>query len=343
MKQLNVLFVCLGLVAASCTIPEPQSVCGEHMEGYVEIDGRCVGNREESCDKTKEAKVSCTESNETYDATANACICNAPYFRVNGKCVASSSLAVGDLVEFGRYPQSENSDLPSPLTWQVLDIKDDAVLMLSKYVLEQYQYHDADEYITWEKSNVRSYLNALSGKYNKNNIDHTKNGFIDRAFGTEEQKRIKEVTNKNPKPPENWESTPGGNDTEDWGSTPSGNDTKDKVFLLSYYEVVQYFPTFKSRVASPTAYAIHPPESSGRNNLYTCQVTCSGDDSCSESSCNDDGINARECSNVQYISHWWLRSPDGSFASGVDCDGGVNDDDVDFDNSGLRPALYVSF
>ena len=340
------------------------------MEGYVEIDGRCVGNREESCDKPKEAfdsshnlcvcnsdwnwtgnagacvcqdgfvpvgkvcmkKVSCTQANETYDTSVNACICNAPYFRVNGECVASGSLAVGDLVEFGRYPQDENSDIPSPLTWQVLEIKADTVLVISQYVLEQYAYHDWYEHITWEKSNVRSYLNALSGKYNKNDIDHTADGFFKNAFGAEEQSRIKEVTNQNPNAPERW------------GSTLGGNDTQDKVFLLSYDEALKYFPTNKSRVASPTAYAIHPPEDSGRNNLHTCQVTCSNDSSCSTSNCNEDGINVHVCLDAQCSSGWWLRSPGSVYynaAAIVAAEGDAINGIVNRVDPGLRPALYV--
>ena len=338
--------------------------------GYVEIGGQCVGSREETCDKTKEAfdpshnlcvcnaagnwagtagacvckdgfvpvanvcmkKVSCNQPNEAYDATANVCICNAPYFRVNGKCVASGSLVVGDLVEFGRYPQDENSDIPSPLTWQVLEIKADAVLMISQYVLEQYQYHDKSEDITWEKSNVRSYLNALSGRNNQSNIDHTADGFFKNAFGAEEQSRIKEVTNKNPNAP------------EDWWSTPGGNDTKDKVFLLSHDEVLQYFPTYKSQVASPTAYAIHPPEDSGRRNLETCKVTCS-DTYCSSSACSNRGVSVQACSDAQCGSLWWLRSPgnNASSAAYIYVNGGVSDGngDVRASNVGLRPALYV--
>ena len=341
-------------------------------EGYVEIDGRCVGNREESCDKTKEAfdpshnlcicnaagnwtgnagacvcqdgfvpvgkvcmkKVSCTQANETYDATANACICNAPYFRVNGECVVSGSLAVGDFVEFGRYPQSENSDLSSPLTWQVLDIKDDAVLMISQYILEQYKYHDRQEAITWEKSDVRSYLNALSGKYNKNNIDHTSDGFFKNAFAAEEQNRIKEVTNKNP-------------NSKFSSSVSGGNDTQDKVFLLSYDEALKYFPTNKSRVTSSTAYAIHPSEGSGRKTLQMCKVTCSSDDDCSLSSSICDSSSsvtkAYMCLAVQCGSRWWLRSPGEyqSEAARVYVTGTIEGNWVSNNFLGLRPALYV--
>ena len=127
------------------------------------------------------------------------------------------------------------------------------------------------------------------------------------------------------------------------GSTPGGNDTADKVFLLSHDEVLQYFPTRKSQVAPPTAYAIRPPEGSGRNNLYTCEVTCSGDDSCSTSSCNNSGTNVQVCSDVQCGSYWWLRSPGfhPCIAAHVDVGGGVYYDDVGNALLGLRPALYV--
>ena len=249
-------------------------------DDYVRLESRCI------------APSSCVRDNATLDLALNTYQCDEGTQLFLGCCKV---LTVGETVTFGSYPQTAESTEKSPITWQILEIKDDAVLLLSKYVLEQYQYHDKYENITWEKSNVRSYLNALSGRYNLNNIDHTEDGFLKHAFTAEEQKRIKEVTNKNP--------------NGKWNNTPGGNDTADKVFLLSHDEVLQYFPTRKSQVAPPTAYAIRPPEGSGRNNLYTCEVTCSGDDSCSTSSCNNSGTNVQVCSDVQCGSYWWLRSP----------------------------------
>ena len=237
---------------------------------------------------------------------------------------------MGAEVEFGRYPQSENSNTPSPLTWQVLEVTEDSVLLISKYVLEQYKYHDKNEAITWEQSNVRSYLNGFDGTHNNNGIDHTGKGFIDVAFTAEERAWIKQVTNTNPDAP------------ADWNSTPGGNDTQDKVFLLSHDEVLQYFPTAKLRVAHPTAYAIHPPEGSGRNNVYTCQVTCSSDTYCSISGCNDDS-NVQICSNVQCGSYWWLRSPGNlsNGAAGIHYGGSVKYYYMLNVGFGLRPALYI--
>ena len=319
MRQLNVLFVCLSLVAVSCTIPKP-------------LGGQCANDQAlgtADCQRvtkdTKYSESSLGYEDPTQEYNDGTCTCVSGYTHFMGDCYKA-----GDSLTFGSYPQDENSDTPSPLTWLILEIKGDAVFLLSQYVLEPYPYHPERVSITWERSNVRSYLNGLGAAHNDSGMNHDANGFIDKAFTAEERQWIKEVTNKNPN--SRWNE-----------NIPGGNDTQDKVFLLSHDEVLQYFPTRKSQVASPTAYAIHPPEGSGRNNLYTCQVTCSGEDSCSTSSCNNNGTDVQTCSNVQCGSHWWLRSPGGYpySAADVDVDGVLHSHIVPHDSLGLRPALYV--
>ena len=307
--------------------------------GYYLDGSTCEANDQNNCGTKGKT---CTVSNgtatcETSTGTCNTTGCNRWFELVGGACV--STLVVGAEVEFGRYPQDENSDVPSPLTWQVLDVTENSALLISKYVLEAYPYHDQDENITWEQSNVRSYLNGLGAAHNKNGIDHEGKGFIDKAFTAEERKQIKKVTNKNSDAP------------EDWNSTPGGNDTQDKVFLLSHDEVLQYFPTNKSRVVSPTAYAIHPPWDSGRKDLRACEVTCSSDTSCRTLICSyyehnipDVILGAQSCSHVQCGSVWLLRSPGTvpNYVADVIYGGGVDIYRVDDDDPGLRPALYVS-
>ena len=338
---------------------EKKKTCREDQV-YRDSDNTCAcppdyEDRDDKCVHTK----SCTGANQVYDPDKGVCVCDKDALQFGEACITSQECTdstrriknndgtctcvsgythfmgdcyqAGDSLTFGSYPQDENSDTPSPITWLILEIKEDSALLISKYVLEQYQYHPGGTDITWERSNVRSYLNGLGAAHNDSGMNHDANGFIDKAFTAEERRWIKEVTNKNPNAPEKWNSTPG------------GNDTQDKVFLLSHDEVLQYFPTNKARLAHPTAYAIHPPEDSGRNKLWTCQVTCSGDDSCSTSGCNNDGTNVQACSNVQCGSYWWLRSP-GDYPTGaasVHVVGGVYDIYVDDVSLGLRPALYV--
>ena len=160
--------------------------------------------------------------------------------------------------------------------------------------------------------------------------------FIDNAFTAEERKWIKLVTNTNPD-----------YDYDDFlgssGSVPGGSDTEDRIFLLSSDEYDKYFPTIKSRIVSPTAYAIDS-RSSERKDIYVCQVTCSSDNDCSASNCNNTGENVSLCSNTQCTSYVWLRSP-GLFPdkpvgiigiAGMSVGGLVHND-----FPGLRPALYV--
>ena len=308
--------------AGSCTcetnyvlingVCEAKQTCREDQV-YVEADNTCAcpTDYEEQDGRKCVHTGICTGANQVYDPDKDVCVCAEGTLRFGDACIAKDECTgssrrmisqsdpgactcfteytyiiddcykAGETLTFGRYPQDEDSDTPSPLKWRILEINDGAALLISEYVLEQYRYHDTREDITWEKSNVRSYLNGLSAAFNKNGIDHYGKGFIDKAFTAEERRWIKQVTNKNPAAPEEWNSTPGGNDTE------------DKVFLLSRDEALKYFSTNKSRIASPTAYAIHPPEGSGHNNLHTCQVKCSDDKTCSGSGCNMDGSNVQ--------------------------------------------------
>ena len=283
-------------------------------KGYLRFFDRCI--REDECEDKR------------VDNGDGTCTCFGRYTYMHGDC-----FTVGDEITFGRYPQNENSEVPSPLTWLILEINDDSALLLSEYVLEQYTYHDPREDITWEWSNVRSYLNGFDGTHNKNGIDHTSKGFIDIAFTSAERRQIKQVTNTNPDAPEGWNSTPGGNDTE------------DKVFLLSRDEALKYLPTNSARKARATPYALHPPMSSGRKNLYTCQLTCPNENSCAcvDGTWNNNASNVQVCSNVQCGSRWWLRSPGiyPYYAAYVGFGGGVDNYGVYDDNLGLRPALYV--
>ena len=282
-------------------------------KGYLRFGPACI--KREDCTGVRRA-----------DNGEGKCICWSPYAYVNGDCYM-----VGEKLEFGRYPQTAQSEALSPLIWQILDITEDAALLISEYVLEQYTYHDKIEDITWEWSNVRSYLNGFDGTHNKNGIDHTGKGFIDFAFTPAERKQIRQVTNTNPDAP------------ADWNSTPGGNDTEDKIFLLSRDEAFKYFPNNKSRLANPTAYAIYPPTSSGRDNLVTCEITCSTNDRCvcQGGTVKDDGSSVSACSNIQCSSRQWLRSPGSrpTESAGIYFGGSIGS--VENLNFGLRPVLYI--
>jgi len=96
------------------------------------------------------------------------------------------------------------------IQWRVLDLEDGKVLLLSEYLLEQVPYHNALEEVMWDTSDIRHWLNSE---------------FYYR-FATEERERIAEtlVINNN----------------DPWQDRSGGSDTVDKIFLLSFEELVQY-------------------------------------------------------------------------------------------------------
>ena len=131
----------------------------------------------------------------------------------------------GDIIKFGNYPQDSNGSI-SPIEWLVLDVKENESLLISRYGLDCRQYNREWVGITWEDSNLRTWLN---------------NGFIKTAFSENEIKKIKdsELENKG----------------QSEYKTRGGNDTRDRIFCLSIYEAKQYFNSDNDRLCLPTPYA----------------------------------------------------------------------------------------
>jgi len=94
--------------------------------------------------------------------------------------------------------------------WRVLDVQNNKALIISEEIIEERVYHPTYEGTTWEKCELRSYLN----------------GAFFNSLG-QEKSRIAEERIDNPNNP--------------WYGTSGGNATYDKVFLLSLDEVCRYF------------------------------------------------------------------------------------------------------
>ena len=95
-----------------------------------------------------------------------------------------------------------------PIKWRVLQVKNKEALLLSDVILDNQDYNDDYENITWEESSLRVWLNEK---------------FINKAFSDKEKGKIniKRIINQ---------------DNLDYG-TEGGNHTYDKIFLLSLSEV----------------------------------------------------------------------------------------------------------
>lgn len=149
------------------------------------------------------------------------------------------AIAVGSIVTFGTYPQTESGTDRTPIEWQVLDVQEGTALLLSKYGLDAQPYNATNTRVTWETSTLHSWLN---------------DEFLNRAFTPEEQVGI--VTS--------WVPNDSSQGYDQW-KTNGGSDTLDQVFLLSYQEANHYLGVVHSSGSSkdnpkacvhPTPYAI---------------------------------------------------------------------------------------
>lgn len=127
-------------------------------------------------------------------------------------------------VYFGSFTQQGSE--AEPIEWIVLDEADGKTLLLAKDCLASLPWHNAHMAVTWDKSDLRAWLNGE---------------FLQTAFTAEEQGRILLTDLDN-------------SDVLGYG-TPVGADTRDQVFLLSGTEGKLYL-TDAIRTVTPTRYAI---------------------------------------------------------------------------------------
>lgn len=139
-----------------------------------------------------------------------------------------TGVEVGDTVFFGSYEQDNDSgDGKEAIEWIVLAKEGNRVLVISRYGLNCRHFHSSRGSVTWEKSNLRKWLN---------------NTFIKAAFTEKERDMIPKVTVKSDKNPKY--------------NVRSGDSTKDQIFVLSITEANEYLPSKADRKCIPTEYAV---------------------------------------------------------------------------------------
>ena len=149
-----------------------------------------------------------------------------------------------DNIYFGTYFQS-NGSTKEPVKWRVLSNGNQQLFLLSDQNLDVFQYHTELEYVTWETSTMRSWLNGYGASSNtggSSGTDYTGDNFLDAAFSAGEQRAIATTTVVN-------------DENTDYG-TDGGNDTNDRIFLLSLTETYNrtYFPRGTNLRSTNTAY-----------------------------------------------------------------------------------------
>lgn len=155
--------------------------------------------------------------------------------------VPLSEAEVGDLVCMGRFDTDDDSEDLEPIYWRVLDRDGDKALLLSDKLLDSFSYNYNPEKevltdLTWESCSLRAFLNDAEV------------GFLT-LFTEEELARMQETHLENKSANEELMAQWGA--FEDQGEKaysdlatqdrPDDPDTDDRVFLLSYREVLEYF------------------------------------------------------------------------------------------------------
>ncbi len=122
----------------------------------------------------------------------------------------------GTTMEFGSYEQDNiYQNGHEPIEWVVVDARDGAYLLLSRYILDAGPLHTDPAVVPWRDCTLRDWLNGP---------------FLETAFTVEERARIQVLPQT---------------DTE----------TADRIFLLSDEEVETYLLTLDERYGRGTAYA----------------------------------------------------------------------------------------
>ena len=133
----------------------------------------------------------------------------------------------GNIVKFGKYEQDgDTSNGDEALEWIVLKYEDGKALLTTRYCIDCKQYKNDYGAVTWESSEIRTWLNSR---------------FIEKTFSNDERGKILD-TEVDPTPNPKFK-------------TKAGNITADKVFLLSADEFDEYLEGGEYAIGYTTQYA----------------------------------------------------------------------------------------
>ncbi len=195
----------------------------------------------------------------------------------------------GDIITFGTWEQdNDEHNGAEPIEWIVLEISGGKALVLSRLGLVHASYATNSHEQTWANSTLRTKLNA---------------DFYGSAF-TDAEKAAILVTDVDESAAQQDPERP---------SARTGDNTRDRIYVLSYAEIVKYFPTAEERKCYASEYIRH--HSNRSDVLYTEGRTC----------------------------WYWLRNPAyTNNASAVDWDGTIASGYVHHPYGVARPCCWVN-
>ena len=236
----------------------------------------------------------------------------------------------GTYVTFGTYEQDNNKrNGQEPIEWLVLENDGESLFVLSKYVLDGQPYSNAyaeftwQPYpITWEHCYLRAWLN---------------NNFLSTAFTAGEQARINTTLVDNTMPSQAYAFAD--------GPVTGGNNTLDKVYILSYSEVLKYFPMKDIWYSSNGAPVNYDKLLQATATPYAVAQDVDVWSAKDAAACLSYGGGYKNIANdvIGYVSKWALRTPYGSQTNiaNIGASGSFGFRTVTYDNA-TRPCMRIS-
>ncbi len=230
---------------------------------------------------------------------------------------------IGDIVKFGKYYQT-SKEQKDDIERIILDVKDDSVLLLSKFILDAKPYNDKLVNVTWRTCTLRRWLN----KY-----------FLNEAFNTKEIENILDTTVKTPGNRSPLRLNIYGILSSHGDMVTGGKNTTDKIFILSWGEAIKYFKEDpdseeKIQIAEAIVAPYHP------KNINNVARVLSGIAAKGTKFAIDNNLS---CVGNQTII--WFRSPGNTEQMAVT---NIENDilyhpgcEVNEKTNGVRPALWV--
>ena len=165
------------------------------------------------------------------------------------------ALSVGEIVRYGHYEQDNNAgNGKEEIEWIVLDIQEDHVTLISRYILDQVKFLDKVRWASYSSSGIRLWLTE---------------DFYQAAFSAEEKAGMLEFAvnpGKNPK-----------------YNTDQAATVSDEVGLLSVEQVEKYFRSASDKQCTATAYALKRgvyQAANGFSPWWTCTMGKDNESAC---------------------------------------------------------------
>ena len=153
---------------------------------------------------------------------------------------------VGESIFLGVYEQDNNLENgKEPIEWVIKEETEKGYLLVSRYVLDFKNFHNVEELVTWETSDIRTWLNGE---------------FYEESFNDEEKTKILLTTVDNSEDPTLGQENKISSNYSQYGYD-QGDNTEDYVYLLSEYEYYKMYGDSRPMARTDTfatdyAYAI---------------------------------------------------------------------------------------